>query len=586
MVVAGRVAPHDEWGSAPVHRAGVFGLHGVLAMPAADVRAIATERLNRLRRWYAPVMDVALSSIVCDAAGTALVWTGPPTRPPMISVHGVPLGASGAASDDEVRAALADPASSQLAGVWSIIGLGSSRARVVTSRGPVHTLVEVRGSDSWACGSRGAVAHALAARVPELARDRLGDLVALDYVLGSEELLTSGQLLEEGSVVDIDSGRAQPWQPERLADRYRPRSEVTAKELRAVVGAAAAKAVVPGATLALTAGRDSALLLSCLVERGHQLPTFTMGYRTLPDAQGAAGAARSVGMSHSVLTSNTFDGVALSSARGTERWATKVTSDSDAGRRLFDEVVRWSVWTEGLDHPRNLLMGWLRWPSPSTVAVTGSGGEIGRAFYWHESVPVDPVETICRPWHAILAEPTWESLRSRVAADLADSPVDGDAADVLDLLYVRGRMRKWVNRSAAFRPVAGTCFPFLESDVIRTLLGIPRHQRLDGSVFDAAIGLHRPNMHLTARAAAAPSHVTRLARRPLRRFLPVLPSDWPILEALISHGVERTDLHRRLFRSEWWERALATGGGDPTVRAPLWGYVAAAAMEQALASPG
>src|SRR3954454_24714226 len=456
MVVAGPVTPHDEWGGAPVHRAGVFGVLGVLGRPAGDFRAIATERLGRLRRWYAPVMDVPLSSIVCDAAGTVLGWSGAAALPPMVSVHGVPLGAAGAATDDEVRAALADPASSQLAGVWSIIGLGSSRARVVTSRGPVHTLVEVRGSDSWACGSRGAVAHALAARVPELARDRLGDLVALDYVLGSEELLTSGQLLEEGSVVDIDSGRAQPWQPERLADRYRPRSEVTAEELRAVVGDAVAKAVVPGATLALTAGRDSALLLSCLVERGHQLPTFTMGYGSLPDAKGAAAAARSVGMSHSVLTSNTFDGVALSSARSTERWATKVTSDSDAGRRLFDEVVRWSVWTEGLDHPRNLLMGWLRWPSPSTVAVTGSGGEIGRAFYWNERVPEDPVETISRPWHAILAEPTWESLRSRVAAELAATPVDGDAADVLDFLYVRGRMRKWLNRSAAFRPVAGT----------------------------------------------------------------------------------------------------------------------------------
>src|SRR3954471_19620713 len=117
MVVAGRVAPHDEWGSAPVHRAGVFGLHGVLAMPAADLRAIAAERLRRLRQWYAPVMDVALSSIVCDAAGTALVWTGPPARPPMISVHGVPLGANGVASDGEVREALADPGASHLAGV-------------------------------------------------------------------------------------------------------------------------------------------------------------------------------------------------------------------------------------------------------------------------------------------------------------------------------------------------------------------------------------------------------------------------------------------------------------------------------------
>src|SRR3954452_20283981 len=115
MVMAVRVTPHDEWGAAPVHRAGVFGLHGVLASAAANVGVTLQERLDRLRRWYAPVLDVELSSVVCDAAGAGLVWTGPRVRPPMIAVHGVPLGAAGAASDDEVRATLADPVSSDLA---------------------------------------------------------------------------------------------------------------------------------------------------------------------------------------------------------------------------------------------------------------------------------------------------------------------------------------------------------------------------------------------------------------------------------------------------------------------------------------
>src|SRR4051812_49640290 len=100
MVVAGRVTPHDEWGGAPVHRAGVFGLHGVLAMPAGDVRAIATERLGRLRRWYAPVMDVPLSSIVCDAAGTVLGWARAPGPPPVGSPPRVPFGAGGGAAGD------------------------------------------------------------------------------------------------------------------------------------------------------------------------------------------------------------------------------------------------------------------------------------------------------------------------------------------------------------------------------------------------------------------------------------------------------------------------------------------------------
>src|SRR4051812_49708708 len=101
MVVAGRVTPHDEWGGAPVHRAGVFGLHGVLAMPAGDVRAIATERLGRLRRWYAPVMDVPLSSIVCDAAGTVPGWARAQAPPPMGSLPRVPFGAGGAGADGE-----------------------------------------------------------------------------------------------------------------------------------------------------------------------------------------------------------------------------------------------------------------------------------------------------------------------------------------------------------------------------------------------------------------------------------------------------------------------------------------------------
>src|SRR4051812_50113465 len=123
MVVAGRVTPHDEWGGAPVHRAGVFGLHGVLAMPAGDVRAIATERLGRLRRWYAPVMDVPLSSIVCDAAGPGLGWAGPPAPAPVGSLHCGAFGAGGGGAVAGGRGAPADPTRPPQAGGLFIIWL-------------------------------------------------------------------------------------------------------------------------------------------------------------------------------------------------------------------------------------------------------------------------------------------------------------------------------------------------------------------------------------------------------------------------------------------------------------------------------
>lgn len=569
--------------STTVVRLGVAGIVGVLLPPKGTGPEAAADAERRVQRHYAPLLDMATSAVW--AGEVAVVWAGAPSRMPLAVVAGVPVGASGEATDEEILTFLADPAvDAAPAGVWSMVWVRDGSVRIVTSRAPVHTVTEARGAMGTAWASRNAVAHAMAGTRPGIAVDRAGEFIALDYVLGADDLLVDGKVLAEGTVVDLDRGASRAWQPQPLSVRYAAGRDTTSEQLRAVVGDVAGRmAQVTGSQLALTAGRDSALLLSCLVERGRPLPTFTMGWPDLPDARGAAAVARAVGVPHRVTPTSAYDGRPVSGARATERWIQAATARPDAGRELLDAVAKWSIWTEGLDHPRNLLIGWIDWPASRLVTMTGSGGEIGRAFYWPDQIPDHPLDTITGPWRPLLRPEVWDSFRERMSAEMTAIPGAADAASVLDFVYLRGRMRKWLNRGAAFRDVAGTMFPYLEPSVVRALLGIPREQRLDGSTFDGAIDLSSPNLHHTGQAGSRPRWRSRIGRGPLRRLAPRIPSDWPLLAALVRESMTVSALHRSVFRDEWWGHALATGATDPGVRPPLWNYVALVAAERAFA---
>lgn len=580
MTQPGQPLCADALAKVPLVRIGLSAQFGVLVAPEGT--AASDESLaQHVATYFQDVADVALSTAPACEGSAVVLWQGAPSAAPFVLVRGVPLGVAGEAADDEIRAALADPRSCSLAGVWSIASVSASEVRITTSRAPVHVLAEASGPRGTAWASRNDLAVLLSGSGFRLARERVPEYLTLDYVLGPDELLDQGQVLAEGAIVDVRrAGGRTTWNRAERPISFTDSGETTGDQLREVVTEYATRCGrVDDAMLALTAGRDSSLLLSCMARENAVPVTFTMGWRGLPDARGAAAVARAVGAPHHVTVTEAHDGSPIDSLRSTRAWIQKQSRGPAAGAEMFEPILRWTRWTQGLDHPRNLLMGWIRWPAGNLTVITGSGGEIGRAFYWHRGVDQSAADLLTEGWRDVLHPDAWSNYRARIESELATLADGLDAASALDLIYVRGRMRKWLNRGAAFREVRGTLFPYLEPEVVTALLAIPRERRFDGSVFDAALAAADVNLHHLGRANSRPRRWSG-PRNPLNRWLSTLPSDWPLLSALATHCTSLSDLHEQVFRRDWFERALATGATDPSVRPLLWNYVAVVAAEQ------
>jgi hypothetical protein len=471
--------------------------------------ALLHEVKGRLTALYGTLLPDVSAFARWDRSRThviaGLVPDTGPRDPSRSTLWGLPVGMDGEATDAELFAVRRDPgAARSLLGVWVLLVEETDGLRLVTSSDLVHTLVRASGPEGVAYATKGLAALAACAAPLRIDRSRVPELIAFDYVLGDDELLEGSELLPEASVVDSDGAGERITSYWSVEERFAPGPATDAAGLRDVLGADLARlAKVPGAHLALTAGRDSTLVASCLQGLGLVIPTFTMGHPTYPDAIGARAVASALGATHRIL-------------------------DSVAGDALdFRRAVRKSAWTEGMDLAWNLVGTDMEWDGPRPIVwLAGSGGEIGRAFYW-QGAPLDGVpdgEKLTRHLIQQAAMPSDRTsriaLERRIAQVVADTQSSGrEGWGRLDVLYARGRMRKWLMRTMPRPETRGMLAAYTSPAVVRALLDIPVAERLSGGLFDKALALGPTNLYAVASASLPSGHVQpegRQTGRPLR----------------------------------------------------------------------
>ena len=551
-------------------------------LPGTDPEQERIRLTEQLQEHYEPVLGpgVAVVTEVFPGCRTVVAVVAPASAqdwPGLPWVWGLPIGAAGEATGQEVRAALAAPRSAgRLLGSFVLLGEHGDGLRLVTGPDIVHTLARCDGPRGAAWSTKSWAALIVAGVPPRLALDRVPEYVLFDQVWGDDELLDGPVLCEEATVVDLTSSGAveRSWWP--VADRLAPGAPTGGPALRAVLTEELDRiGRLPELVLALTAGRDSTLVASCLRDLQLAPLAYTIGGPGSPDFDGAAATAAASGWQHLSVLPQTGP------ARG------------------MADVVRASAWTEGLDTAWNLYGPPLQWPGqPDRAHLSGNGGEIGRAFYYqHGAVPRTPDEVLHRLTASglTLADAPRRALRDRLDAALRPALVlaEGDCPRALDLLYARVRVRSWLNRTV-MRPDTSAIVPAYTSPaVVRVLLDLPLGDRRSAAAFDAALGadglrlreaaaqLHRPT--LGRRSATSVSAALRGKIPGAHRLLQRRPAllDTAGLQALELAMAELPNgpvIAREALGERWWEDTLARAALDGNARRHLWNALAVEAL--------
>jgi hypothetical protein len=526
--------------------------HADVLVLVHDPRPGATGRLadlaDRLARWYAPVLGPRTTARFRrwpdDAAGLVAVSRSPAAAELTdLVVWGLPVGPDGPCADPALARLLVDPAGPRTAlGRFVAVGRRADRLVAVTSADLAHTLKRVAGDGVTAWATQSVAALLAADRPVRIDPGRVAEYLLFDYVLASAELLAEVVVLPEASRLLLGPGGWSEKSYWPVADRFAPGAPTSADRLRVVLGAELARlARVDRTELALTGGRDSTLLAAVAAAAGLRLDAFTIGYPDAPDVLAAAAVAGRLGWSHRLLPPG----------RGNSAdWSTML-----AGTR----------WTEGLDTAANLAGPDLVWDGPDEVSrVFGSGGETGRSFYHPGSPPpADPVRALT-DW----AEPFFRSaalagVRDRLASELEAFRALRPADQQLDLLYARGRMRKWLARTRP-RPEAVHAYSAYTSPAVTALLlDIPAPDRHSGGLFDRAVAAGPAgDLLAVARAAAPPRPRWRPMQR--RRRDPLLGRVFDRMPAPRVVG--------DVLSPEWWARRRSVH--EPRLTHLLWNAVA------------
>lgn len=549
---------------------------GVLSGTTADGAAAAAERLRRTYTGVPGLAGWTTTLLWLPGAGAAVIVAGaapPELHAPLDLVWGCPTGASGPATAAEVAAALDRPASAvALDGVFVLLRAQPHRVRMVTSAAFAFTLR--RSGPAWA--TRAAAALALAGRPLVVDRDAAVEAVVWQAVLQDGEVLRDVAACEEASTVDITRDGCVERSYAPLGDRLARGPAPTVAGFREEVGHLTERfAGTPGARLGLTGGRDSALVASCLAERGGALPTYTMGPERYDDVRAARAVAAALGWPHVNLP--------VADARGhtSTLWPAARTAP---GGRLADWLVRHAPWGEGLQHPRDALVGRLQWDDETFTSVTGHSGEVGRAFYWEratdEALDTDPVTVMTSQGTAAHLPPAARRHFADVlAVDVALARQIGRPQEALDLVYAR-RQRCWIDHGGLPDfPVRDVLPVFLAPTLVARLLDVPRDQRRGGAFFDAAIAGWRPELRRAGLDEAARDVRAWRLLGPLNPYR--LRDDWPLLAHVLRELEPGGLLVRDVLGDAWWRGAVEAARGSPGARAPIWNAVAVEALHRA-----
>ncbi|MDP9181148.1 MAG: hypothetical protein M3P04_00040 [Actinomycetota bacterium] len=541
-----------------------------------DPNEILSRTRRRLGALYGEVLPNSSAFARWDRSGTHVI--AGVTRQPLLeptgrTVWGTPVGAGGEATEAELAAVTANPlAARALIGPWVLLEETDDGPLLVSGSDLVHTLVRASGPDGVAYATRGLAALRVTGAPLRIALDRVPELIAFGYVMMDDELLDGTEVLPEAAVVRSDARGDRVSTYWSVEERFAPGPPTTASHLRDVVTADLVRlADVPGAHVALTSGRDSTLVVSCLRDAGIVLPALTMGYEGFPDVMGARAVAAAWGTDHRLLT------------------------PAASGSPDLARAVRSSAWTEGLEMGWNLVGGGMTWEGPDDVTwLGGNGGEIGRATYGKgRRHPAPDDELVLKTLILESTPPYWRRprrvLEPRVRLALDSTKEAGRAGwDMLDVVYARGWMRKWLLRSLPRPEVRGMLTGYTSPAVVGALLNIPLADRVSKSVFDEAIALSDVNLHRIAQQAVPPrlpSGAARVSR--LRRLTPstvgpavrrVRPSTapGPLGETLAALPRDLV-CHEAMGRS-WWRETVHVARHSPRARNMLWHAVAVEAL--------
>lgn len=207
----------------------------------------------------------------------------------------------------------------------------------------------------------------------------------------------------------------------------------------------------------LTAGYDSRMVLAALgAEAAAQVPVITIA---LPDRK----AALDVHVA----------------ARLAERFdlAHEIRPYIPASQ---EDIRLWQMRTGECisDIASHLSRTLANWPA-NQVELTGTGGEVSRAFYWNrkdmEEPPPDPDEILRR-----LEMPRGKRIRLAVEEWLSSLP-PADAVRVWDLIYIEQRLGCWAGPEGYGSPQRTPAMaPFNNRRVFEAMLSLPNRYRLNG----------------------------------------------------------------------------------------------------------
>jgi hypothetical protein len=549
----------------------VLGL--VTASSEQDV-ATAAARLERVYRSVPEFPSAIASYLAIPAirAGIVVIADQPIELPAGGTLAwGLPLGSGGGATPDEIDRVLDDPQRvGELGGVFVLARLAGDSIRLVSSTDFVFTLRRA----GTAFATRAVAALTLAGITSTVDADAACEFLALYSVIGTGELLTGVEACEEGTVVDVTSSGVRQRVASPLQQRLRPGPPPTPAGFRDALGLWLTRArAVPGAALALTAGRDSGLVASCLAADGGDLPTVTHTVPGFPDNRGAAAVARTYGWPHEALRVTYPDGRTL------PRWTHPVIRVP--GGDVVRYLTREAAWCEGMQHPRDALVGHFARSGGGIPTLTGHGGETGRAYFWKnlpDGPDVDDFIDHGGGWH--LPPPAKDRLRATVEAEAALAADLGWPGAGLDLLYPR-RQRSWLDHSGlANAPFTDLMPAFLTAEMTGLMLDIPQADRRSGALFDAALALDLADPRgIAVRAARTPSWAARLGRlNPYK-----VPNDLYLLTSVMAAFEPGGWLMRDVLGDRWWRWAVDTAPSLPSVRGVLWSCIGIEALHRWLA---
>jgi hypothetical protein len=524
--------------------------------------------VDLLRPALGTTASVASRWVEAAGVGVMVVHDGARDEPldlPTTFAWGCPVvaGGGGELSEAAMSDRLREPSGLHTTnGRWVLCEIGTETVRLVTSADTVHTLRSASGPIGTTWGTHSVPTAWLSGARLSVRTDVIGELLFFDYALGSNDLLTGVDVLDDAAVVDIRSSGPTygSWWP--VADRLAPGPPTTSARLREVVrDASLTWASAPNGILGLTAGRDSTLIASCLQESGTRMATFTLGPTGYIDVDQAAVTARRVGLHHR-----------------------PVESGPPAERH---EVVARALITGAAETARNLTGGPWLWDAIDAVWVSGHGGEIGRAFYWAGNPDADAARAnLIGRIEAILPAAHAAAAVGHVDAELrAAEQLGRPGLDALDVFYLRNRMRRWLGNSVPRRQIADGGFVYLGPHVVAALLDLPVDDRISGRSFDAALALG-PEMLRPDAAIPRPRapKMTRLIRK-VRGPTVAAPTAAGALQVDLLLALFPGELRvREMLGADWWDGIVSRSraGGDPGARRVLFNALSVEALIEAL----